>query len=365
MTFKHLLSCLLMLLLFGCPGNDDDIPMPPPPPPPPTDVSFNLAEVPYDNLSDYRFFTGALAEMTPNEGLLEYEPISTLFSDYAHKARYIWMPEGSQATYNGDGSVLEFPEGSVIIKTFFYDNVQPDNNRQIIETRLLYVKNGEWKFADYLWNDEQTEATFDLDGAYRDVRFIDDAGVDRTIEYRIPSEVECLTCHKLNSTAIPIGPKPQNLNDMLSYRDGTQMNQLVKWQSVGYLDPSLDPTTISTTVDWEDTSQDIGLRVRSYLDMNCSSCHRDGGHCDYRSMRFAFSESTTPESLGICVEADEPISSATSTIIRPGNTAKSVLHFRMSTNEAMSRMPLLGRTIVHDEAVLMIEEWITSLTNCN
>jgi hypothetical protein len=34
------------------------------------------------------------------------------------------MPVGTKATYNGDGNILELPVGAVLIKTFYYDNVQ-------------------------------------------------------------------------------------------------------------------------------------------------------------------------------------------------------------------------------------------------
>jgi hypothetical protein len=38
----------------------------------------------------------------------------------------------------------------------------------------------------------------------------------------------------------------------------------------------------------------------------------------------------------------------------------------MTSNEEQYRMPLIGRSIVHDEAIEMIEEWIISLEdNCN
>ena len=69
-------------------------------------------------------------------GVLPYEPINSLFADYAHKKRFVWMPEGTQATYDGDGKIFDFPQGTILVKTFFYENVLPANDTQIIETRI-------------------------------------------------------------------------------------------------------------------------------------------------------------------------------------------------------------------------------------
>jgi hypothetical protein len=67
--------------------------------------------------------------------------------------------------------------------------------------------------------------------------------------------------------------------------------------------------------------------------------------------------------MGVCMTPDTEIGNGTDMIISPGNSSRSVLHFRMSTNDEQYRMPLLGRSLVHDEAVDLVQEWINSLTN--
>ena len=51
----------------------------------------------FDNLSDYNFFIGNLADLTHNApaGVLPYDLNTALFSDYAAKKRYVYVPEGS------------------------------------------------------------------------------------------------------------------------------------------------------------------------------------------------------------------------------------------------------------------------------
>jgi len=107
-------------------------------------VQFDFSQVPLPKLSDYHFFVGPLKNQSPAYKVLPYEPASSLFSDYAHKKRFVWMPKNTKASYNGDDNVLEFPVGAVLIKTFYYDNVLPANTTKIIETRLLIRKNDGW-----------------------------------------------------------------------------------------------------------------------------------------------------------------------------------------------------------------------------
>jgi len=324
----------------------------------------NLDAMPFATLSEYNFFYSDLKNQEAVPGVLPYEPISSLFSDYAKKKRFVWMPEGVSATYNADGALLDFPEGAVIVKSFYYDNVLPSGNTQIIETRLLIKKEGAWVFADYIWDSAQQEAFLDTaeDGGTVDLSWIQD-GVERTVEYRIPSTSQCFTCHKSFGNAIPIGVKPQNLNGLYDFNDG-ESNQLQKWIEIGYLEDNL-PGNINTVVDYHDESEDLDLRVRSYLDINCASCHMDGGHCDYRSLRFEFNMTEDPNNLGICIDPDTPIDGF-SKLVAPGDADSSVLFFRISTEDEQYRMPLLGRTLVQDDGVALVREWIESLSEtCN
>jgi uncharacterized repeat protein (TIGR03806 family) len=326
-------------------------------------VSVNLELVPYLKLSEYNFFESELNTLSPVPGVLPYEPISSLFSDYAHKKRFIWLPTNTKATYNGDAEPIVFPVGSVLIKNFFYENVLPSNTQKIIETRLMIRKEEGWTFAEYFWNDEQTEAFLDLegDGGFKDITFIEN-GIKRSFTYRMPSGSQCFTCHKNKALSEPLGVKPQNLNADYDYNDGTQ-NQLQKWIDIGYLENTL-PSDIHTVVDYTDTSQSLELRIRSYVDINCASCHRDEGHCNYRPMRFAFDENGDQENLGVCVEPDQFLSDLEDQkLIKPGDPENSVIYVRLTSIEENIMMPLLGRKLQHDEGIALLSEYINSLTD--
>ncbi|WP_370900191.1 hypothetical protein [Chryseobacterium gossypii] len=330
-------------------------------------VNFDINSVPYARLSTYAFFTGQLKDLEPSPKVIPYEPASSLFTDYALKKRFVWMPPGTKATYDEDGKVLNFPVGTVLIKNFYYNTVQPGNTTKIIETRLMIRKSSGWIFAEYLWNDEQTEAnliagTDFTSGSSKNITFKKDNNQIITTDYRIPSESECYACHKLDNQPIPIGVKPQNLNTKYNYPGGLK-NQLQKLVDEGYL--ASYPSNIVSTVNYRDESQPLDLRLRSYLDINCAHCHQQNARCDYRAIRLSFNQTANLTNIGVCVIADEPINQSLRKIIAPGNYNKSVMNFRLNSVNESTRMPLLGRTVVHDEGVALLQQWISSLNqNC-
>lgn len=333
-------------------------------------VKVNLSEVPYAKLSDYHFFNGDLKELAPNTKVLPFEPASSLFADYAHKKRFVWMPAGTKATFNGSDNALEFPVGAVLIKSFYYNNVQPTNVTKIIETRLLIKNTTGWKAYDYIWNDQQTEAVLETtgNGVFIPITWVEN-GNTKSINYKTPSQTECITCHKINPThaaggeiTIPIGVKPQNLNTLYNY-NGTSQNQLAMWKSMGYLGNDI-PTTINSTVNWEDTSKSLESRARSYIDINCAHCHRDGGHCDYVNMRFNYSNPDL-STFGVCMTPLFNIPGGPF-VINGGFADQSEMVIRVGSNEGSVMMPIIGRTIVHQEGLQLIKDWINTLpANCH
>ena len=104
-------------------------------------------------LSEYSFFQGKISDLKPAENVYEYELNNALFSDYSHKKRFIYFPEGKKMSYRPEG-VMDFDVGSVIIKNFYYptDFRKPEGKKQIVETRLLIKEqNQSWKTLSYVW----------------------------------------------------------------------------------------------------------------------------------------------------------------------------------------------------------------------
>ena len=326
-------------------------------------VVFNLESMPYQTLSEYQLFEGNLINLEPGFGVTPYSLNSNLFTDYAKKKRFIWMPNNTKATYVSDDTPLNFPIGTILIKNFYFENVLPNNDTHIIETRLMIRKNEGWVFANYVWNVEQTEASLDMNGSFVDLQWQDEDEV-KSIHYRIPAGPECHTCHKVMEISRPIGPKPRNLNLIYNYNNGS-MNQQEKLVDLGYLDNSL-PNNIAVLPNYNDTNESLDLRVRAYLDVNCAHCHSEETHCAYRPMRFDFSDTQDYTNIGVCVDPDTDLGFNLGHIVEPGDARNSVLHFRLNSTEPSKRMPLLGRATIHAEGVELIEDWINSFNNdCN
>lgn len=369
---KFFFLAISTILFISCSDNDDEYTVLSP-------VTVNLSSVPYPKLSDYHFFVGDMKNQVPESDVLPYEPASSLFTDYAHKKRFVWIPKGMKATYDGDGNVLQLPVGSAIIKTFYYEKVQPLNTTKIIETRLMIRKADGWIFAEYLWNNDQTEAYLDMNGSNVSIDYKDENNILQSVpNYRIPNVVQCIICHKSKQmvnnvevdTYIPIGIKPQNLNFDYNYGNETK-NQLTKWIEKGILQNNFSlPSEANTAIDYKDASKPLEKRVRSYLDINCAHCHQDNRHCDYRPMRFSFTESGDIQNgranLGICVDTQDmqDFPPALSKIISPGNVNRSMLYYRLNTTNENFRMPLHGRTVIHTEGVNLLQQWINTLQPC-
>ncbi|MFM8361344.1 MAG: hypothetical protein ACKOA4_01475, partial [Haliscomenobacter sp.] len=115
-------------------------------------VRVDFAQLPFPKLSDYRFFKGDMTAMVPNDRVLPYELITPLFTDYAHKTRFVWMPEGAAPARVDAQGRIEFPDEAVLIKNFYYprDFRKPEGQRDMVETRLLVKDKGEWTAYTYV-----------------------------------------------------------------------------------------------------------------------------------------------------------------------------------------------------------------------
>ena len=85
---------------------------------------------------------------------MPYELISSLFSDYSYKQRWVYVPKGMSASFEKD-KVLDFPTGSALIKTFYYP-IDEDLSlgKKLMEMRLLKKDYG-WEAVSYAWNEVQ------------------------------------------------------------------------------------------------------------------------------------------------------------------------------------------------------------------
>ncbi|MED5430832.1 MAG: hypothetical protein VX920_00710, partial [Pseudomonadota bacterium] len=107
-------------------------------------------------LSDYNLFVDSTdPTRNPNTGGIPYDLSTPLFTDYASKYRFVFIPEGEKATYS-EHEAFDFPVGTVLVKTFAMpaDTANRGENETIIETRLLIHRDNGWVARPYYWDSE-------------------------------------------------------------------------------------------------------------------------------------------------------------------------------------------------------------------
>ncbi|WP_223860365.1 SO2930 family diheme c-type cytochrome [Spirosoma validum] len=325
-------------------------------------VSWRTAAVP-EKLSEYGFFTGKLADQQPAAGVVPYTLNTPLFSDYAEKLRFVKLPAGQAVAYN-DTSVLNFPVGTTLIKTFYFSNDfrNPAKGRRLMETRLLVHQAEGWKAFDYVWNDEQTDAVLEVAGDTKMVRYIDAKGENRQHAYMIPNLNQCKGCHNRNEVMVPIGPSIRQLNGDLAYT-GKKENQLAHWQRSGMLTGLPALSTCPKTPVWnKPETGSLNDRARAWLDINCAHCHNPNGPAMTSGLNLRISE-TDPTALGIL---KPPVAAGRGSgghqfDIVPGKPDESILIYRLHSTDPGEMMPELGRKTVHTESLALLREWINAM----
>jgi uncharacterized repeat protein (TIGR03806 family) len=334
-------------------------------------------------LSDWSQLDARNGELVMLDGVTPYALNSALFSDYAHKLRTVWMPDGAAAAMSDPDDTFDFPVGTVITKTFYYpDSAGTDEvlltesddrglaaplalaDVRLVETRVLVHRDDGWHAFPYVWDDEETEATLQRTGDVVPLAAVSDDGIETPLTYVVPDVNQCASCHAANHTTgaiAPIGPKARHLNRAVDFGDGPE-SQLDHWQESGLLTDAPAATEMPSAVVWDDETAPLEDRARAYLDINCAHCHSPVGAADTSGLFLDIGTEVGPQ-YGIC---KAPIAAGGGSggrlvDISPGAPDESIITYRMGSTEPASMMPELGRSLSHDEGVDLIAEWIESL----
>jgi uncharacterized repeat protein (TIGR03806 family) len=329
-------------------------------PPAGTAAFFDLDQEPCRLLSSYRFFADARAQLA-GEGVIPYDINSALFSDYASKHRFLFLPEPMAYAPSG---VFELPVGSVLIKTFGYqaDLRDQSSGERLVETRLLVHGADGWRGLVYVWNDEQTDARLQVAGGIVPVEWIDGGGEAQSLRYIVPNINQCVNCHVAGDSAQPIGIQARHLNRDYPYPEGSE-NQLSALAERGLLTGAPDPADAPRAAKWDDPeSGTVEERTRAWLDINCAHCHSPTGPARTSGLDLR-AEQIDPSLYGVC---KTPVAAGAGSGGRmygivPGQPDESILVYRLESVEPAVRMPELLRQTVHTESIALVREWITSL----
>jgi len=310
--------------------------------------------------------TGAFAntaDLQPADFLIPYTVNTPLWSDGAVKTRWFTVPDNSVIGFSANGG-WTFPAGSVFVKNFALpvDDTNPKILRRL-ETRLLVRDtNGYVYGATYKWRADNSDADLVTNGFTEDITIRTADGM-RTQHWFYPGRQDCLSCHTSVSGGV-LGLKTGQLNGNFKYPDGVTANQLRTLGRIGMFDATFDERKISRFPRFAsitDTSAALELRVRSYLDANCSQCHRPGSAGAFFDTRFDTSlkkqnliNGPVANQLGILG------ANPGGKVIVPGDLDKSIL-FRRISIIGENQMPPIARNLVDTNAVAAIGKWIMSL----
>jgi hypothetical protein len=290
---------------------------------------------------------------------LPYTPQYPLWTDGAVKSRWIRLPEGTTIDAHDD-TAWDFPVGTKLWKEFAFAGRK-------VETRLVWrVSEDEWVFAAYVWNEEQTDAVLAPD---RGVARAADLGEGRY--HAVPSVSDCRACHEAGPTRV-LGFNALQLSDdrdsgaphaepllpgMVTNRTLVDEHRLVPPRP----DLAEHPPTIRA-------SNPIERAALGYLTSNCGTCHNPTGAL--ASLGFVLSHdprSDAPEP-GLLTTFDRPghwivpgTTPGESHVVTPGSPETSSLAVRMRSRRPTSRMPPLGTVLSDDDAIALIEAWISGL----
>ncbi|MEM8634151.1 MAG: SO2930 family diheme c-type cytochrome [Pseudomonadota bacterium] len=338
-TFRAAFAGLIAgVMLATCDGKTSTVP----------DLDVILADRPAATLSAYRLFED---DGTPASGVVPYDLINPLFSDHADKHRLVYVPGEQYASYVAD-DVFEFPVGSVLIKGFSY----PETG--LVETRLLIHKPDGWAAYPYVWDEDHTDAEYRPIGARRTIETMDPDGLPLTVNYAVPNQNQCKTCHQTGDDISPIGPKARNLDHV----GPNGVAQLADWTDRGILRGV--PIAVHAVPSVELAEGDIAGRARAYLDINCAHCHKDGGSASNSGLWLEWTEENAVK-LGI---GKHPTAAGRGAgqhtfVVAAGAPEDSILIHRMASTEPGVAMPELGRTLIDEAGVAAVRLWIEELEN--
>jgi uncharacterized repeat protein (TIGR03806 family) len=292
-----------------------------------------------------------LAKLTPAAGLVPYEINVSFWSDGAKKHRWIALPPGKQIEFSAHGE-WRFPVGTVFVKHFEWP-AGPSEPQRRIETRVLVCgADGGVVGASYKWRSDGSDADLVTEPITTSIN----AEGNPPRAWYFPGTADCRVCHTPAAGGV-LGVKTRQLNRPFGQ---TGENQLITWNRRGFLTSipkPFDPEQFDKLASSKDASRTVEDRARSYLDVNCSNCHRPGGVAGNFDARY-----DTPLSHQNLIDGPVLIDLGLdrARVIAPHDVWRSIALARVETSD-LTRMPPLAHETVDREGAELLRSWITSM----
>jgi glucose/arabinose dehydrogenase len=311
-------------------------------------------------LSGAEIFTD-LKTLSIAPGYQPYDINVTFWSDGASKQRWFGLTDAATRYGFIEDANWVFPKGAVWVKHFELEMVKGDpSSAHRLETRVLVKDENEIYGFTYRWGNSLTDAQLVPSGGMDETFQIKDGGVIRNQVWHYPARGECHSCHSRNA-GFAAGFNTHQLNHEATH-DGVTKNELIRLAELGYLDrSSVEPSQLRRLALATDTTQPLEHRVKSFFAANCAICHNPDGLPI--KARWDARITTLLESAKI-IDGDvsQPFSSPADRVVSWRNISNSVLVQRMANfNSWTYHMPPFASTVVNDQAIGMLTNWINTL----
>ncbi|MBD5782273.1 PQQ-dependent sugar dehydrogenase [Pelagicoccus sp. NFK12] len=305
--------------------------------------------------------TGAFSDLSalqPEDGIYPYSPKLPFWSDHARKTRWVSIPGETQVGFATDAN-WEFPTGSVWIKHFDLETERGNPaSRKRIETRFLVKTDSGAYGLSYQWNQAETEAYLvPAEGSSIDIS-ITTGDQTSAQTWNIPSRQQCLGCHT-PAAGYALSFNTRQLNT-LGQHDEQAENTLSYFSRLGVLDTEITaPAELPRHFHPADANASLEQKARSYLAVNCVSCHQPGGGTPASwDARPHLSLEATGLLDGI---PNDNGGDSSKRIIAPGSPERSLLIDRMAAGSGFKRMPPFGSSLTDEAGVSLLSQWIVEL----
>ena len=183
-------------------------------------------------------------------------------------------------------------------------------------------------------------------------------GIPRTQQYLIPSRAQCLACHTPQAGhALSFNMRQMYRSETIHGHTGNQIDLL---RLAGYFTNTPTSTTLLPRhLRPDETGFSLEARSRSYLAVNCASCHFAGGTAPGNfDMRPQLTFAQTGLLNGVAVQSGaDPLNR----LIVAGDTAHSIVLNRMAVTNGFTRMPSIGSAELDQGGITLITNWINQL----
>jgi len=314
--------------------------------------------------------TGLFTEnSTPAVGVVAYKIAMQQYADGAWSEHVIALPEDEVVMLLKDGS-MQYPAATVLAKTIFINEFRT-RQRRPVETQVMFMQDGQWQFYTYVWRADQSDA--DLVPAKGDFLKIDTSdkyvpGGKRTLNWRLHSRTECVTCHNGRSPVLAF--RSDQLHANLTGNDSMRPTQLQALVVAGFVRNAKPiggaenanktegiSDQVKPMVDWGNPDREA--LARSYLHVNCAHCHQPSGGGN-ATVDYRFSSSGEERKLVNHRPTRGSFGIPDARLISAGDAAGSVILYRLSVM-GLGHMPHLGSRIPDHRGIRLIQEWIKML----